>query len=351
MRWRGLDSDGLLALHRTLPAAPLRIADTLAAPEPLRGTLAQLFGARYQEIASLVVVPVSHARVPNGALLIVAHADVSVLSARDESALSGLSAQAATAIENARLYGEAEGLIRALAQSNRELDQFAYVASHDLKAPLRGIAHVASWLEEDLGTTLPERSLEHLRLLRTRVTRLERMINGILHYSRAGRSDQDEPVDVSELLQEVVALLHVPAQAEVRVGAMPLLLTERVPLQQVFMNLIGNALKYAKRPDVRVDVGCADEDDGFLRFSVRDNGPGVAPESRERIWQIFAARSSDSESTGIGLAVVRKTVEARGGRAWVESTPQHGATFHFTWPRRLAQGAQLLSHGTATTEH
>jgi PAS domain S-box-containing protein len=233
---------------------------------------------------------------------------------------------------------EMRRLVEALSQSNRELDQFAYVASHDLKAPLRGIANLANWLQEDLGETLPKRSREHLQLLRSRASRLESMVGGILQYSRAGRCERSlEDVDVRELVQEVVALLSPPDGAQVQISPeLPKLHTERIPLQQTLMNLIANALTYAKRPDVLVEVEASAED-GFWHFRVRDNGAGIPLEDHERIWQLFQAGSGgEKRGSGIGLAVVRKTAEARGGRAWVESSIGHGSTFHFTWPKHDA---------------
>jgi signal transduction histidine kinase len=236
-----------------------------------------------------------------------------------------------------------------LEQSNRELDQFAYVASHDLKAPLRGIANLAQWLEEDLGETLSGESRQHLTLLRGRVNRMEALIEGILTYSRAGRArDELEWVDTSELVATVIDLLAPPADVTINVQSpLPAVFTERMPLQQVFMNLIGNAIKYGRRvspvvipagtPVVTPVVTVAAQDDGeMVRFSVTDNGPGIAPQFHEKIWQIFQtlAPRDEIEGTGIGLSVVRKLAEVRGGRAWVESVAGEGATFYFTWPLR-----------------
>ncbi|MBV9773278.1 MAG: PAS domain S-box protein, partial [Gemmatimonadetes bacterium] len=225
---------------------------------------------------------------------------------------------------------------RALEASNRELDQFAYVASHDLKAPLRGIANLSQWIEEDLGDRVTEEAGEHLRLLRGRVHRMEGLIDGILQYSRAGRvREKLERVDVGALLDEVVDLIAPPESVTIVVGeGMPELVTERLPLQQVFMNLIGNAVKYTRRPDARVEVEVRDAGD-FHEFSVSDNGPGIAPEYHERIFGIFQTLEARDrvEGTGIGLSLVRKIVESRGGRVQVESAEGAGATFRFLWPR------------------
>jgi light-regulated signal transduction histidine kinase (bacteriophytochrome) len=223
-----------------------------------------------------------------------------------------------------------------LEQSNRELDQFAYVASHDLKAPLRGIANLAQWLEEDLGDRITGDSREHLKLLKGRVHRMEALIEGILAYSRAGRvRDTVEYVDPANLIATVVDML-APAGVTINVQPrLPTLLAERVPLQQVFMNLIGNAIKYGRRFGAVVTIG-AEEKGDLIQFSVSDNGPGIAPQYHDKIWQIFQtlAPRDEVEGTGIGLSVVRKLVEMRGGRAWVESTVGEGSTFFFTWPLR-----------------
>lgn len=234
-----------------------------------------------------------------------------------------------------------ERLISALARSNTELDQFAYVASHDLKAPLRGIANLSQWVEEDLGDVSPDVH-EKLTLMRGRVHRLEALIDGILQYSRAGRvRSPAERVDVGALLHEVVELLAPPPEISITIDAdMPTVVTERTPLQQVFMNLIGNAIKYNNRPGATVRVSAHDRG-RFCAFSVADNGPGIAPEYHERIFGIFQTLESRDkvEGTGIGLSVVKKTVELRGGHITVTSAPGEGATFTFEWPR-IAEEAQ-----------
>jgi PAS domain S-box-containing protein len=234
---------------------------------------------------------------------------------------------------------ERERLIARLGRINAELDQFAYVASHDLKAPLRGISSLSKWLEQDLGNRLTGTDQEHLRLLRDRAGQLEALIDGILQYSRAGRQRQQvEPVDSERLVGETVELLAPPASARVeQKGPLPVLRTERVPFQQVVMNLIANALKYTRRPDPVVELSAKDAG-RFWEFEVKDNGPGIPPEHQQRIWQIFQTiEGKDSGSgAGIGLSVVKKIVEGKGGRAWVESVLGHGASFHFTWPKQEA---------------
>lgn len=232
-------------------------------------------------------------------------------------------------------------LARALEASNRELDQFAYVASHDLKAPLRGISNLSQWIEDDLADRFTDDTREQMRLLRGRVQRMEGLIDGILQYSRAGRTqDPPERIDTTALVHEIVDLLAPPPDARVVAEpGLPVLVTEKLPLQQVLMNLIGNGLKHGgAQPRVHVS---ARSQDGAWTFTVRDEGPGIAPEYHERIFAIFQTLQSRDrvESTGIGLSIVKKMVESRGGRVWVRSAPGQGAAFHFTWPARPAAEA------------
>ncbi len=234
--------------------------------------------------------------------------------------------------------GAAERAAAAVTEAYRELDQFAYVASHDLKAPLRGIANLAQWIQEDVGHLLAGESAEHLRLLHGRVQRMEALIDGILAYSRAGRALRaPEQVDTGVLVREAIELLAPPAGVAFEVATdLPTVEAERVPLQQVFLNLIGNAVKHGRtaRPEVTVRVEWRDLGDA-VEFAVADNGPGIAPEYHERIWGIFQTLvpRDKVEGTGIGLSVVKKIVESRGGRVALDSTPGQGATFRFIWPK------------------
>jgi PAS domain S-box-containing protein len=233
---------------------------------------------------------------------------------------------------------EREQLIKALARSNQELDQFAYVASHDLKAPLRGIANLSQWIEEDLGSTLAGEGKAHMALLRGRVQRMEALIDGILQYSRAGRMrTKPEKVDVGVLVNDVIELISPPAKIAVNVmPGMPTIETERVPLQQVFINLIGNAVKHAGTETPRIDVTWNEKPGGtYIEFAVKDNGRGIAPQYHDRIFAIFQTLEARDrvEGTGIGLSVVKKIVESHGGRVWVESDVGKGATFRFLWPK------------------
>ncbi|MYN08638.1 sensor histidine kinase [Pseudoduganella aquatica] len=231
---------------------------------------------------------------------------------------------------------KSEQLLQELSSANEELTNFAYVVSHDLKAPLRGIGSLADWLATDYAALFNDEGKEHMRLLINRVHRMGALIDGILQYSRVGRVREAVVlVDLNKVLAEVLDLLAPPPGIAITVApGLPTVAGEPTRLQQVFHNLISNAIKYMHRPDGQVTVSC--EDDGsHWRFAVTDNGPGIEPRHFERIFQLFQtlAPRDRVESTGVGLALVKKIVEMYRGRVWVESAPGAGATFYFTWPK------------------
>jgi signal transduction histidine kinase len=218
----------------------------------------------------------------------------------------------------------------------KELEQFAYVTSHDLKAPLRGIANLAAWLEEDLRGKLTDTTREQLGLLRDRVWRMNALIEGLLEYSRIGRTAHSmASVDTGELLTEVIDSLSPPDGFIIDVAAnMPTLYTDRLHLYQVFSNLIGNSIKHGKGEQGHVGVTVHDQGE-YYEFTVTDDGPGIAPEYHDKVFMVFQtlAVNDYGSNTGIGLALVKKIVQEHGGSITLESEKGNGATFRFSWPR------------------
>ena len=227
-----------------------------------------------------------------------------------------------------------------LLRSNADLEEFAYIASHDLKAPLRGISHLVQWISEDNAMTASPETLENLKMLRARVTRLQMLLDGLLAYSRVGRERAAiEEVDIGDLVEDITAMLAPPSGFVIACkGRMPVLRTHRAPIRVVLENLIGNALKHHDRAEGRVTIA-ARMLEGMAEFRVSDDGPGISPWFHDRIFMIFETLASreDVESSGIGLAIVKKKVEGHGGQIRVESAPPaRGCSFVFTWQEAAA---------------
>lgn len=228
-----------------------------------------------------------------------------------------------------------------LERSNEELDNFAYVASHDLKAPLRVIDNAATWISEDLGEHFDEESKENMALMRNRIKRMEKLLNDLLEYSRMGRKTEksyQEFVTGKEIFNNIITLLSPPETFEIKID--PSLEEKeiaRMPIQQVFYNLIGNAIKHHDKDAGRIEVSLINETDSYYHFSVKDDGPGIAPQYQEQVFKMFQTlRPRDQvEGSGMGLAMVKKTIENYGANLQMKSDEGAGTTFIFHWTKTL----------------
>jgi signal transduction histidine kinase len=225
----------------------------------------------------------------------------------------------------------AERVAEQLELRNRSLEEFAHAAAHDLKSPLRAVANLVAWLEEDLGTVPPE-CYDYFRQLRRRLTHMEQLVEGLLLYARVGRSERAmEDFEPGPLIAEVVEAIEVPAGFTIRVpDALPR--ARGVPrlFQRVLQNLLTNAIAHHDRVSGAIAIECRVADD--LELAVVDDGPGVPPRHAEEIFGMFKRLNAHVVGAGVGLALARRIVADHDGRIWVEPAVPRGARFVFTWP-------------------
>lgn len=226
--------------------------------------------------------------------------------------------------------------ISLLKRKNIELDQFAHIVSHDLKAPLRGIDNVLTWIEEDHAHEVPGKVNEYLHLIKGRVNRSENLIQGILTYARIGKEAYaSENINTNALVNEILDTLPAKPGLKVTVDRnMPSFDSEKVPLTQIFTNLISNAIKYHNKQSGEVKV-FHKENKGYYEFFVQDDGTGIAEAYHKKIFGIFQTlgEKDSFESTGVGLAIVKKILDDRNEQIHLISKPGIGATFSFTWKK------------------
>lgn len=222
-----------------------------------------------------------------------------------------------------------------LQRSNDELDQFAHIVSHDMKGPLRGISNVVNWIEEDHTEELTPKVKEYLELIKSRIVRAENLIEGLLAYARADKAEiPTETIELNAVLQEVLDNLPVNSKVKVEVEPLPVLQAERLLLFEIFYNLVSNAIKYNDKDNGFVKVYAREEDNQW-RFFVEDNGIGIAEIYHKRIFVVFQTlKERDTvESTGVGLAIVKKILDRKKQTIQVSSQPGIGSIFSFTWPK------------------
>jgi PAS domain S-box-containing protein len=223
-----------------------------------------------------------------------------------------------------------------LKQVNADLDEFTYVASHDLKSPLRGIASLIEWVEEDLGADISAEVRNNLNRIQIRIQRMEKLIDDLLAYARSGYQQKEaERVVLQEVFDEIIQLIAPPKLFKITLnGYLGEINTPHTPLATVLRNLIDNALKHHDRDHGEINIRVTPEN-SYCIFDIEDDGPGIAPSAHERIFKLFQTLSNENTTcSGVGLAVCKRTIESHGGKIEVHSRDnERGTRFRFWWPR------------------
>ncbi len=223
-----------------------------------------------------------------------------------------------------------------LKQSNDDLEKFAYIASHDLKSPLRAIDNLSAWIEEDIGKNLDAVNADRLKKMRGRVSRMERLLDDLLHYSRATHKEHPpEPITAKNLVRDISKTLNIPNSFTLNIDeTLNDIIVSRMPVKQVFHNLINNAVKHHDKENGQIIISGRDLG-AYFEFTVADDGPGIHPNYHNKIFEMFQTlrRRDEVEASGMGLTIIKKIVQRSGGQIHVKSTPGHGCSFIFTWPK------------------
>lgn len=223
-----------------------------------------------------------------------------------------------------------EQLLEELAYQNQELSDYAHMVSHDLKSPLRSIDTLTAWLKEDYADQLDDTGKSQINNIRLSVEKMDTLINGILEYSTIGKTSVDVyDVDLNILLDDIINIIEIPDNIAISKPKMPVIKGDKYRLQQLFQNLMSNAITYNDKAQGTIDIGVVDKD-GFWEFYVKDNGKGIEEQYFEKIFKTFQKLENNQESTGIGLSVVKKIVDLYGGDIWLTSELGEGTTFYFT---------------------
>ena len=227
-----------------------------------------------------------------------------------------------------------EELLQSLEKSNRELEDYAQIVSHDLKSPLRSINSLIAWIKEENEGNLAETTLDYFDMIDNKLEKMEHLIQGVLTYSKIDKTDiAKENVDTHEIVSNIITMIHIPANILVSInGTLPTIRADRFRTQQLFQNLISNAVAYIDKTEGYVEVGAKDSHDA-VTFYVSDNGMGIAKENHDKVFKIFQSLAKNEKSTGLGLSIVKKIIENYKGKIWIESEKGKGTTFYVEIPK------------------
>jgi len=230
-----------------------------------------------------------------------------------------------------KLEKQKEKILKELEKRNNELEEYAHIVSHDLKSPLRSINALTSWIRSDNEGKLDEMTLKNFELVEMTLDKMDNLISDILTYSSAGaQTKEKEKVDLNILLENLKTILFIPENVSINIlNKLPVVLGDKTKFQQLFQNLISNAVKFSDKEIGIVEIDVT-ERKSYYEFSIKDNGIGIEKKYHKKIFKIFNSLQESKSSTGIGLSIVKKIVDLYKGEIWIESEPNVGTTFFFT---------------------
>jgi signal transduction histidine kinase len=229
-----------------------------------------------------------------------------------------------------RAYEDQKKLLNNLRDQNQELSDYAQMISHDLKSPLRNIDSLSAWIQEDFSDHLNDTGKTHVEMIRNSVEKMDNLISGILDYTTIGKKNiKFTPVNLNHLVREIIEYTKIPDYISIETSDLPIVMGDKYRLQQIFQNLIWNAVNYNDKPHGIIKISATEKVDHY-QFKISDNGKGIDKAYHERIFKIFEKLEDDYKNTGIGLSIVKKIINLHKGKIWVESTIGEGTTFYFT---------------------
>ncbi|TPN86883.1 sensor histidine kinase [Aquimarina algicola] len=222
-------------------------------------------------------------------------------------------------------------LLKKLEKSNKELNDYAHIVSHDLKSPLRSMNALITWLKEDYQDVLDENAQQSFDMLLKKIDKMDHLINGILKYASIDKSDQPkQKINLQQIVADTIDIIYIPDHITIKIDThLPVIKGDKFRLQQLFQNLLNNAVKYNDKEQGLINISYTENND-FWQFAIKDNGPGIPEKYHHKIFQVFQTISDGKESTGIGLSIVKKIIELYEGKIWIESEQNKGTTFFFT---------------------
>ncbi|WP_420321441.1 PAS domain S-box protein [Flagellimonas sp.] len=233
--------------------------------------------------------------------------------------------------EQKNLELQKEDLLQELESSNKGLQEYAHIVSHDLKSPLRSVSALASWLYDDYKDTLDENGRYNLKMMQEKIEGMDKLITGILKYSTVNSGTLDNTdVDMNQVIQEIEEIIYIPENVSIKAKKkLPTIKADKTKMHQLFQNFLSNAVVNIDKKNGLVEIDYK-ENQTHWEFSIKDNGVGIPKEYHEKIFQIFQSIGSNERSTGIGLSIVKKIIDRYNGKVWLESEIGEGTTFYFT---------------------